>query len=149
MTSCKLIIAVTDPQGVQALAAYQLIDLDKNPSIRLIGIGEVARGVISKSILRTISFELFGAAGTYQLCVGKRASHEAAGSALTSVFNDFFLMRIEGVLLVDGRNAFNELIGQLVFLNLYVECRAMATFPTNLYRKPANLFIDGEMILSQ
>ena len=34
-------------------------------------------------------------------------------------------------------------------LNMYVECTPMATFLANLYRKPANLFLDEEVILSE
>ena len=32
---------------------------------------------------------------------------------------------------------------------MYLECPSVAAFLTNMYRKPANLFIDGEVILSQ
>ena len=77
MTSRKLATAVTGPQGVQALTAF--------PAVRQIGIGEVARRINSKSILRSISSELLGAAGTFQLYAGQWASCKAAASALSSV----------------------------------------------------------------
>ena len=61
MTSHKLAIAVTDPRVVQTLTASRLIGLDKNRGVKRNGIGEFARSIISKSILRTILSEILGA----------------------------------------------------------------------------------------
>ena len=114
--------------------------MDKNLGVRPIGIGKVARRNIFKSIiLSTISSELIVEAGTPQLCAGQRGSYVATASALTAVFNQ---SETEGLRLVVASKAFNQ-------LNMYVECAATATFLTNLYRKPANYHVDGEVLLSQ
>ena len=73
-------------------------------------------------------------------------SCEAAASALTSVFNE---TEAEKKLFIDASNACIEQNRQLALLNMYVEHPAMATFFTNLYRKPENLFMVGEVLLSQ
>ena len=67
-------------------------------------------------------------------------------SALTSVF---IQPKSEGVLLVDASNPLNELNRQLVLLNMYAEYPTKARFLTNFFRKPAHLFLDGEVLLSQ
>ena len=50
-----------------------LIPLDKNPGIRPIGIGEVPRRIIAKSVLRVIRDDVQEAAGPLQTCAGYEA----------------------------------------------------------------------------
>ena len=60
-----------DPVGLAPLLSCRLIALDKNPGVRLIGIGEIARRIIVKAVLYTIGGDIQEAAGSIQLCTGQ------------------------------------------------------------------------------
>lgn len=67
----KLCTQVIDPIGISALVASRLIALDKKPGVRPIGIGEVARRIINKAILKVLYHDIQEAAGSLQLCAGQ------------------------------------------------------------------------------
>ena len=71
-----------DPQGVEALVANRGIPLDKYPGLRPVGIGEVKRRVIGKTIMQIVGSDVQGAAGSRQLCAGQSAGVEAAVHAM-------------------------------------------------------------------
>ena len=52
-----------DPSSLTAFVAYRLIPLDKDPGVRPIGIGEVPRRIISKTILWILSTDIESVAG--------------------------------------------------------------------------------------
>ena len=78
----KTATTFVDPEALQPLLNNRLIALDKNPGVRSIGIGEVSRRLIAKSILRVVKFDDLEAAGCLQLCAGQRSGCEAAIHAM-------------------------------------------------------------------
>ena len=59
-----------------------IIPLDKNPGVRHIGIGEVLRRIIGKSIISVIRPDIVESAGNLQLCAGQPSGREAAAHAM-------------------------------------------------------------------
>ncbi len=66
------------PTHIKPLLASRLIALDKNPGVRPIGIGDTARRIIAKAVLRIISTDIQEATGCRQLCGGQISGIEAA-----------------------------------------------------------------------
>ena len=95
-----------DPAGLMPLLNNRLIPLDKNPGVRPIGIGEVLRRIIGKSLMTVLKSDITRAAGVSQVCAGHPSGCEAAIHALRKVFAS---MSTDAVLLVDADNAFNRL----------------------------------------
>ena len=56
---------------------------------------------------------------------------------------------MEGFLLVDASNAFNNLNRRATLHNCQSSCPSLAPILTNMYRLNANLFVGGETISSQ
>ena len=135
-----------DPSALQPLLNSRLIALDKNPGVRLIGIGETSRRIISKAILSVLKQDILNTSGCLQLCAGQRGGCEAAVHAMREIFND---SHSKGVLLIDASNAFNSLNCRSALLNMFDLCHPFATVLTNIYRIASNLFIDGTSILSR
>ena len=142
----RICTTYADPSGLRPFVASRLISLDKCPGVRPIGIGEVARRIIGKAIVRTISSEIQKATGPLQTCAGHLSGCEAAMPAMHQVFED---AEAEGVILVDAANAFNCLNRQVALLNIKHLCPAQSKVLINTYRQHSQLFIDGESILSQ
>ena len=82
----KLCSQLVDPADVTPFVAGRLIALDKNPGVRLIGVGEVSRCIIGRAFLRVIGFDIQQAAGSCQLCARQLAGCEAAVQAVRSMF---------------------------------------------------------------
>ena len=80
-----------------------------------------------------------------QLCAGQIAGIEAAVHAVRSFQND----ETETILLVDASNAFNSLNRQSALLNIQRLCPSIATALINTYRAPSELYVDGDVLLSQ
>lgn len=59
-----------------------------------------------------------------------------------------FQEHTEAILQVDATNALNSLNRQSTLHNIQVLCPSLATVLINMYRRSAELFIDGETILS-
>ena len=55
--------------------------------------------------------------------------------------------KTEAVLMVDARNAFNQLNRKTVLINICEMCPALSQGLTNLYREHAKLFVGGETLL--
>ena len=83
-----------------------LIALDKCPGLRPIGIGEVLRRIIGKSIVKCVKRDLQLLGGNAQMCIGQKSGIEHAIHGLRRRFPED---RTEGFLLIDARNAFNSL----------------------------------------
>ena len=135
-----------NPHGLSPLLACRLIALDKNPGVRLIGIGETSRRIISKAILFMVKTDILEAAGNLQLCAGQEAGCEAAVHAMQSLFHS---SNTQAVLLADASNAFNSLNRHVSLHNLHFICPPLAVTLTNVYREASSLFIDGECLLSE
>ena len=116
------------------------------PGVRPVGIGEVARRIIGKAIVRVIGNEIQEATGPLQTCAGHLSGCEAAVHAMHQVFED---KDADGVILVDATNAFNCLNRQPALINIKHLCPALSKVLTNTYREHIPLFIDGDVIYSQ
>ena len=67
-----------DPAGLMPLLNNRLIPLDKNPGVRPVGIGEVLRRIIGKSLMTVLKRDITQAAGVSQVCAGHPSGCEAA-----------------------------------------------------------------------
>ena len=65
--------------------ACRLVSLDKNPGVRPIGIGEVPRRIIAKTVLIVVQDDVQEAAGPLQTCAGHQAGCEAAVHAVNQI----------------------------------------------------------------
>ena len=72
--------------SLEAYLSCRLIPLDKNPGVRPIGIGEVLRRIIGKSIIYTIKPQIMDSAVDLQLCAGQQAGCESAVHAMSHIF---------------------------------------------------------------
>ena len=90
----------------ERLDSCRLVPLDKNPGVRPIGIGEVLRRIIGKSIIRVIKPNILESGGCLQFCTGPPSGCEAAVHAMKDIFEE---EETDGLLLVDASNAFNSL----------------------------------------
>ena len=72
-----------DPDSLKEFVACRLIPLDKGadkegkPGVRPIGIGEVLRRIIGKSVIGLLKLDIQEAAGPLQTCAGLRSGIEA------------------------------------------------------------------------
>ena len=143
---CSAATLHVDPEGLAAYTACRLIALNKNPGVRPIGVGEAARRIIGKAIMKVIKSDILKVTGSLQLCAGQEAGADAAVHAVRTLFQD---ESTDAAILVDASNAFNRLNRQVALRNFPTTCPALATVVTNLYREDSNLFIDGETLLSR
>ena len=144
----RLCTEYVDPSDIRALVACRLKALNKNPGVRPIGICEVVRRIIGKVIMNVVGSEVLRVTGPLQLCSGHEAGAEAAIHAMRSVFQD---EGTDAVLLVDASNAFNNLNQKVALMNIAPLCPAIAMTPilTNCYPGNAQLFVNGETLLSR
>ena len=70
------------------------------------------------------------AAGSRQLCAGQAAGTEIAFHAIHRLFEQ---PEVEGALLVDAQNAFNNLNRQVALHNVWQLCPSISTALTNTY----------------
>ncbi len=142
----RICSSYVDPTHIKPLLASRLIALDKNPGVRPIGIGDTARRIIAKAVLTIISTDIQEATGCRQMCGGQISGIEAAVHAARSAFES---TKAEAILLVDATNAFNALNRKVALQNMRRLCPPIATILINSYRNTTELFVDGEVILSQ
>ena len=86
-------------ESLEAYVACRLIPLDKKPGVRPIGVGEVLRRIIGKSIISVIKPEILESAGSLHLCAGLPGGCEAAAHAMTTIFEE----EEDALLLLDAR----------------------------------------------
>ena len=129
-----------EPLLLEAYVACRLIPLDKDPGIRPIGVGEVLRRIIGKTISRVAKSQIREAAGPLQTCASHGAGAEAAIHAMRIIFQQ---EGTDGVLLIDASNAFNCMNRSVALYNVQITCPIIATYLINTYRQPAVLFISG------
>ena len=142
----RLCTSYVDPKCVSPLLACRLIALDKSPGVRPIGIGDTARRIIAKAVLFVARPDVQDISGCLQLCGGQISGIEAAVHAVRTAFESD---ENEAVLLADASNAFNSLNRQVALHNIRRLCPPLATILINTYRVPTELFVDGDVILSQ
>ena len=91
-----------------ALMSGRLIALDKQPGIRLVGVGETWRRLIVKCLLKVAGPEAKAVCGTTHLAGGLEAGIEGVIHAMHVLFEEHREEENWGFLLIDARNAFNE-----------------------------------------
>ena len=100
---------------------------------------------MGKAILKFLGPEIQTVAGSAQLCARQPSGCEAAVHAIEVIMSD---PSVEGVLIVDARNAFNSLNRAVMLRNLQVLCTSLAVPAINFYqamqsslwvRKPSSL----------
>ena len=106
-----------DPTSLQAYNACQRIPLDKCPGVRPIGVGEVLRRIIGRTIVSCIQTDLKQLGGNRQLCMEQRCGIEHAIHSLRTNLDEN-----EAVGLIDATNAFNLLNRQLALENIKIIC---------------------------
>ena len=107
---------------MQAFVACRLMPLNKNPGVRPIGVWECLRRLVGKAMLSVVGPYVREAMGALQLCAGQDAGIEAAIHAMNDIFKED---DAEAILLVDARNAFNNLNRQASLLNVNKLCPAI------------------------
>ena len=122
---------LVDPNSIDALTCCRLIPLNKNPGVRPIGIGEVMRRVIGKTINWILKEDIQEAAGPLQTATGLKAGAEAAIHSMRTIFED---PSTEAVILVDASNAFNSLNRKVALHNIQITCHSFSYILINTYR---------------
>ena len=141
----KIATELVDPTTLEAYTACRLIPLNKDPGsaelqIRPIGVGEVLRRIVGKTIMWSLSGVIQEATGPLQVSSGLKGGAEAA---IHSMKQKFEQEATDAVLLVDAANAFNRLNRLAALHNIQYLCPPFATILINTYRNPARLFIVG------
>ena len=135
------------PEFLSEFTSCRLVPLDKGPDkngmpgIRPIGIGEVLRRIVGKSVMLVFKPDIQVAGGCLQTCTGTRSGIEAAIHAAATTWED---PNTEALLQVDAENAFNKLNRKVALHNIKEICPPIHMFLFNHYQKPANLTVsDG------
>ena len=144
----------TDPKCLVELIACRLIPFDKDPGsenlkIRPIGIGEILRRIIGKSIMMFLKPDTADAAGPLQTCAGLSGGADAAIHAMREIFESG---DTEALLLVDAENAFNCLNREASLKNMNTICPEFSKYLVNTYRQSSRLYLNdsnGSFILSK
>ena len=136
----RLCTSNINPDHLSAFVACRLIPLNKCPGVRPIGIGEVHRRIIAKTILGLLKHDIQNAAGPLQVCAGQESGFEAAIHAMHETFAD---LETEGALLVDATNAFNSVNRQAALHNISVMCPSLSQVLTNTYQAPVRCVVQG------
>ena len=134
-----------DPDGLSEFTAGRLIALNKDQSsptlkIRPIGVGEVLRRIVGKSVMTHLKPEITTAAGPLQTCSGIQGGIEAAIHTMRQLYAD---ESTECALLVDAENAFNCLNREAALQNMNLICPEFQKYLINTYRKAPKLFLNG------
>ena len=108
--SYTLISKVVTHENLTAYNSCRLIPLDKNSGVRPIGIGEVPRRIISKTITQCIKSDLKNLGKNFHFCLDQKCEIEYA---IHSLRKEFEKPETEVILLIDAENDFNSLNREL------------------------------------
>ena len=142
----KIATETVDPATLEAYNICRLIPLDKKPGspelqIRPIGVGEVVRRIVGKTIVWSLSTEIEEAAGPLQVSSGLKGGAEAAIQNLKTKIEE---EASDAIILVDAENnAFNRLNRLAALHNMQYICPTFAQVLINTYRTPARPIIVG------
>ena len=118
----------------RALQWNRLVALGKNPGIRPLGIGDIWRRLLAKCNLAVSGPAAKDACGADQLCAGLSAGIEGAIHGMSQTWTESDAIDRWGFLLVDARNAFNEINRISMLWTIRHEWPAGARFAFNCYR---------------
>ena len=141
----KLASEILDPHTLETYTTGRLIALNKAPGekelqVRPIGVGEVLRRIVGKTISWCLSDEIQEAGGPLQVSTGLEGGAEAAIHSMKKIFEE---EGTDAIILVDAANAFNRLNRQAALHNMQYLCPPFAMVLINTYRLPARLFLSG------
>ena len=126
-----------DNEALMPYNACRLIPLEKNPGVRPIGVGEVLRRIIGRTILRCVENDL--KLLDKNLCLGQKCGIE---HAIHSLRKQFETPEIQGILFIDAENTFNSLNRDLALRNIEKPCPSIITAIRNSYKTPTSLFVN-------
>ena len=115
--------------------------MNKNPGVRPIGVGELLRRVVGKTIAWVLRDEVQEAAGPLQVSSGIKGGAEAAIHAMRSIFESD---ATDAVILVDAANAFNRLNRQVALHNIQYICHPFSQVLINTYRVARSNLMKGQ-----
>ena len=130
---------IVDPKSIEALTTCRLIPLNKNPGVRLIGVGEILRRIIGKAINWISKDNMQESAGLLQTVTSLKAGAEAAVHSVWLIFKD---SSTEAIILVHANNAFTN-INRKVALHIQITCPLFSKMLINTYCSPLRLIIVG------
>lgn len=131
---------IGDPEILEALMTCRLLPLNKNPRVRPIGIGEVLRRIIGKSVMDCVKNDLIELSGNLQLFSGQKTGCEIDVHAVADLFDN---NECDQLLHIDATNAFNSINRPVMLHNVNIFCPEFSIYVYNCYVKLANLFITG------
>jgi hypothetical protein len=133
------------PQFLAAYVNCRLIPLNKCPGVRPIGIGEILRRIVGKTLSWVLKSDIQDTAGPLQVCTGLKSGAEAA---IHFMRDQFKLDASEAVIMVDASNAFNAVNREVLLHNIQILCPEFSTIAINMYRAYSRLFVCGTEIAS-
>ena len=143
----RLCTDLVDPSTISSLVACRLIGLNKNPGVRPIGVGEILRRIVGRTVTQFLKSDIIKAAGPLQLAAGQEGGCEAAIHAMNSYWEQD---ECEGILCADASNAFNSLNRKTSLVNIRFLCPEFSIFLIDIYRLPSKLFLyNGKYVMSR
>ena len=144
----RLAVTKIDFGYIDVLLNCRLVPLKKEDNgIRPIGVGEILRRIIGKSVTQTLSEDIQTAAGSIQTCTGLSSGIDASIHAMRKVYEQDWC---EAVLLVDAENAFNQINRKEALHNIKKICPPFFQYVENTYQSATNLYLNnGSYIQSQ
>ena len=151
---CKLVAkfvktlatSIIPPDDLIAYNGCRLVALDKCPGVRPIGIGEVLRCITGPKIVDCVRQDLASLGGNMQLCLCQKCGIEKAINLLRHSFDD---PKIEAILLIDAKNAFNVPNRRTALENVKALCPSLRVVSAKSFCHPSHLYIGMATILSQ
>ena len=129
-------------ENIRTLLANRLIALDKCPGIRPIGIGEILRRIISKSVCLVAKSDVEDVCGSAQLCAGVNLGIEGAIHAIHDLYNENH-ENDWGILMIDATNAFNSINWVSLLWNARILRPTASQFLFNCYKGWACLVLSN------
>ena len=102
-----------DPSIIDSYVNCHLISLNKCPGVRPIGIGEMGKNIVGKTIAWALKMDIQETAGPLQVCTWLKSGTEAA---VHFIRQQFQAESAEACILVDATNAFNA-VNRMVMLH--------------------------------
>ena len=118
----------------RAFMSGRLIALDKMPGIRPIGIGEIWRRLFAKTVIHLTGSQAQKACGKDQLCSGIKAGIEGGIHAASQFWEENNAEDSMGFLLIDAKNAFNEINRARMLYEVCFHWPKGALFVFNCYK---------------
>lgn len=128
--ACLMANHLLDWGLIRTLMSCRLIALNTNPGVQPIGVGEVLRRLLGKSMVLTTGMDVQELCGADQLCSGLKGGIEGAIPSVNRIFSESSSLGY-GVLMVDAKNAVNRVVGLWNARSLWCRC---SRFLFNTYR---------------